>query len=321
MMEWHINDLSLVGNFSSSEVFIQAVNGLLEVRSKNPLLKAKLYCSKSLHVCEVIQNITFSQAVYSTNDQKTIRLVLAWVTKSGPFWDDSRQENQDDYFEYCTYDVTDQGLGEAARRKLAGTDAHTFSFKGFLMNFEKEKLAVQHGLTEQPIGFIEIHNFWDLNQILELLEHEKTYSCWQDVYNEVLNRFEGLIFLDDVIEKLKPFPFSTQVAKRIFELLDVLNTLYLESDDTGKLSQHGLDILNTYFVGEKAWFTDESATNKVNFKYEMSFSDPENINSKIFCPWHGKIKSPQIRIHFQWPRPEGQKKIKVLYIGPKITKK
>jgi len=321
MMEWHINDLSLVGNFSSSEIFIQAVSNLMKVRLKNPLLKENLYCSRSLHLCEVIPNTTFSQAVYGTNDKEFKQLVLEWVTKSGPFWDDSRQANQDDYFEYGTYDVTDQGLGEAARRRLASIDARTFSFESFLMDFKKEKLAVQHGLTEQPIGFVEIYNFWDLNQILEILEHEKIYSCWQDVYDEIMHRFEGLILLNGLMDELMPFPFNNQVAKRILELLNILDSMCTESDESGKLSQHGLDIHENHFVGTKAWFTDESNTNKDKFRTEMTFPDPVNVEDKIFCPWHGKIKNPQIRIHFQWPRPEGQKEIKVVYIGPKITKK
>lgn len=52
----------------------------------------------------------------------------------------------------------------------------------------------------------------------------------------------------------------------------------------------------------------------------MTFSDPSPTGKKLFCPWHGKIKTPQFRIHFEWPRPAGQREIKVVYIGPKITK-
>jgi hypothetical protein len=52
----------------------------------------------------------------------------------------------------------------------------------------------------------------------------------------------------------------------------------------------------------------------------MSFVDPENPAKKFFCPWHGKIQTPQFRIHFEWPIPAHQQRLKVLYIGPKITK-
>ena len=104
-------------------------------------------------------------------------------------------------------------------------------------------------------------------------------------------------------------PFSSLVTKRIFELLDVLNCIVNETDGSGGVSEAGLQILNDHFVGEKAWFTDESDTNKRAFKYAMTFPDMNNPDGeKLFCPWHGKIKTPQIRIHFEWPRPKGQKR-------------
>ncbi len=31
------------------------------------------------------------------------------------------------------------------------------------------------------------------------------------------------------------------------------------------------------------------------------------LNGSLLCPWHGKIKTPQFRIHFEWPRPAGQR--------------
>jgi hypothetical protein len=75
------------------------------------------------------------------------------------------------------------------------------------------------------------------------------------------------------------------------------------------------------FMGEKAWFTDEGGRNKTNFRKEMTFCDPEDTSRNIFCSWHGKINiSYPIRIHFSWPITAEQRKIKVVYIGPKITK-
>jgi hypothetical protein len=41
---------------------------------------------------------------------------------------------------------------------------------------------------------------------------------------------------------------------------------------------------------------------------------------KIFCTWHGKVKTPQYRIHFSWPI-SAVAPLYVVYIGPKITKR
>ena len=46
----------------------------------------------------------------------------------------------------------------------------------------------------------------------------------------------------------------------------------------------GNELYNKHFVGEKAWFTDESKKNKDNFRKEMTFPDPEDTSQKIFCP-------------------------------------
>jgi hypothetical protein len=35
---------------------------------------------------------------------------------------------------------------------------------------------------------------------------------------------------------------------------------------------------------------------------------------------HGKISHRYFRLHFEWPVPSGAEQIKVLYIGPKLTK-
>ncbi|AFZ15718.1 hypothetical protein Cri9333_4963 (plasmid) [Crinalium epipsammum PCC 9333] len=319
-MEWHINDLSLDGQFPDSQSFCSVLEDLLKRRNSDPTFRSQLYCSRLLHLRLVTPVANLRQAVCEKNDNDFKKLVLNWVTKSGPFWDDNRQPNQDDYFECQSRDVTDQGLGEASRRKLAGIDSGVFSFQGSSLQFTISPLLVQQGLSEDPLDVIHVDNCWNLEELVKLIQESKTYSCWQDVYVEIKPQFEGLLISDTAIDCLLPVPFSQQVRKRIFELLHVLNQLVMESDIDGQLSQTGIELLNEHFMGKKAWFTDESETNKSNFKQEMTFPDPDDKNKKIFCSWHGKIKTPQIRIHFEWPRSQGQNKIKVVYIGPKLTK-
>jgi hypothetical protein len=116
-------------------------------------------------------------------------------------------------------------------------------------------------------------------------------------------------------------PFSTYVAAQIIKRLDILSQIVNESNENGGLTETGIILLDNHFVGQKAWFTDESTDNKISYKKDMTFSDPSDASKRIFCPFHGKIKSQQIRIHFEWPRPKNQREIKIVYIGPKITKK
>ena len=321
-MEWHINDLSLDGQFADPQAFRLALEPLLHLRSRDPLLKDRLYCSRRLHECEVTPRFDLKKAVRATGDRIYIRLVLEWTQKAGPFWDDSRQSNEDDYFEYEGVDVTDQGLGEAARRRLVEIAANTFSFP--LADFKKSPLTVQHGLIEEPIGFIDVYNYWGIDHLETALESGREFRNWNDVREEIVRRFDQLIFASDVIENLLPVPFSKPVKERIFGLLRILNQLALSRDGRGKLSQEGEEILRNYFTGactgKTPLFRPESEDNKRNFKNDLTFEDPSNHSKSLFCHWHGKIQTPQIRIHFEWPSPAGQRGIKVVYIGPKVTK-
>ena len=319
-MNLYLNDLSLTGQFVDARSFREALEPLLRLRHRDSVLKDSLYCSRTLCTRQVTKIHNLQQAVMKTPDRLFISQVLGWFAKSGPFWENKRQPNEDDYFEYENCDVTDQGLGEAARDIIAEIAASAFSFRGSLIECEKTPLLVRQGLVEDPISTIKIDNHWRIEQLLEALQAAKTYKSWQDVFCEINLRFDGLVFPNNVIEPLLSMPFSKQVTKRIFELLHVLNELVSENNSTAERSDSGKELWNNHFVGKKAWFTDESSTNKSKFKQEMTFRDPEDSGKKIFCPWHGKIKTPQIRIHFQWPPPKGQNRIKVVYIGPKITK-
>ena len=317
-MEWYINDLSLSGQFANPQAFRFALEPLLQLRRRDPTLQSRLYCSRLLHERRVTAVADLKNAVRATGDKTYIRLVLEWTAKAGPFWDDDRQFNEDDYFEYQGTDITDQGLGEAARRRLVGNEANTFSFS--LADFEASPLTVQHGLAEEPFGFINVINHWTIQQLETALESCRLLNSWNDVQVEINRRFGQLIIAANVMAPLSATPFSKYAASRIFILLDVLNRLVDESDENGELTHAGIALYDTYFVGERALFSDESARNKVKFEHDMTFSDPGDVNTKIFCPFHGKIKPQLIRIHFEWPRPTGQRNIKIVYIGPKITK-
>ena len=123
-MEWHVNDLSLAGQFATPHEFKAALEPLLQLRSREQNLRDKFFCSRSLVSRPVTSSANLQQAVLATGDKSFCQLTLAWMAK-GPFWDDSRLFHENDYFEYDGHDVTNQGLGEAARRRrrpAAGTD-------------------------------------------------------------------------------------------------------------------------------------------------------------------------------------------------------
>jgi len=109
-------------------------------------------------------------------------------------------------------------------------------------------------------------------------------------------------------------------------ILDTLNRLKTCFDADGQRTAEGNAIYQNFFTGKKekkgrgALFSDSSEGEKSKFKQEMTFRHPENPDTSIFCPWHGKVQTPQLRVHFSWPV-RADEALYVVYIGPKITKK
>lgn len=320
MTEWHINDLSIDGQFHDSEALRAALEPLLITRVRHKLLRDRLYCSRLLAQRPASAGMALIHLV-GRCPQAFRAQALVWLANSGPFWDDDRQTNPDDYFEHREFDVTDQGLGEAARRRIGGRDAQTFSFNGGPMNFAETPLDVDHGLREDRIGRVPVPNCWSADELGRVVESIRpSATSWRDLRQQIAEAFPELIFSEEIEGQLRAHPFSRGIADRVLELLRVLQQLVRETGENDALSLAGVELLNNHFVGEKGWFSDESDGNKVKFKAEMTFKDPADGSVRIFCPWHGKIKISQFRIHFEWPRPPGQKAIKVVYIGPKITR-
>lgn len=315
-MEWHLNDLSLSGQFTSPSAFRAALEPLLQMRRKRQDLRARLFCSRLLYLRPVTHALNVQQTISATNDPTFKRLALEWFANGGPFWEDVRTTNPNDYFEFEGEDVTDQGLGESARRRLEEIAAAAFSFP--LERFATTPLQVQHGLREEPLGYVQIANSW----VAEELETFRSTSVgnWKEMIETAQMRMDQLVFSTEIGDQLGPQPFEASIADRVLHLLQVLQDLATETQADSSRTAAGMKLYETYFTGKAPAFTDESETNKKDFKSELTFEDPSHAGDRLFCPWHGKISRRYFRIHFEWPRPAGQREVKVTYIGPKITK-
>ncbi|MEZ5831095.1 MAG: hypothetical protein R3D05_07935 [Dongiaceae bacterium] len=320
-MRWYVNDLSVQGQFPSSKAFNDALKDLLSLRQKS-LLRNGIYCTRDvLRWRPIGGDHTVADAIRLAD--RDFRIVaLQWLDKFGPFVEEDRQREDEDYFEYEGIDVTNQGLGEAARRIRHQQLAGSFSFIGGEMDFAHDELPVDHGLPEDRLGRIVIPNAWTTEAMYSgTLQRMATPASWTDLLKYTRVRFEQLLIPDEAVETLLHQEFRNGACKSIIDLLVVLDEFMTNRRPDGRVTKRGREILDQYFVGENAWYSDESRKNKVDFVTKMTFPDPENRNNGITCFWHGKIQTPQLRIHFEWPVPVGQRILKVLYIGPKISKR
>lgn len=319
-MKWFVNDISLQGQFGSDHEFLGMLKNLLRLRHKSPALTERLHCSRNLHEAVVTPLSNFREAVQKSADQTLKRAVLEWVASKGPFWDDSRTANADDYFELNGIDATNTGAGEAARQLIMGADASTYSFEGG--GFDYSPLCLNHGLPEEPLGQWDVANVWTCEQLLAAANNsEEPPRNWEQAIERARLRFDRLAISPYVVDNLRGEPYSPYVVERIFELLRVLQEFVESRNADGTYSEETYRLMNDHFSGQKSWFSGESEGNENDFKERLTFKDFDGSNRSHFCPWHGKIKTPQFRIHFPWPLDSSQRELKIFYIGPKITKR
>jgi hypothetical protein len=320
-MRIFLNDLSL-RDLPSAEVLRTVVLAILKARQSRRFARS-FFCSRHTgNIVALAGEPLLNSVRHIPRDERTA--FIGWLAKSGPFLDDERIETDDDDLYYLfDDDVTDFGPGEAARQRQRGNDARMFSFVHAPgSQYDVPVVAVVQGLPDEPLAEIPVPNFTSMDAARGAIEEaEEEPSNWSELLEVARDTYPNLKIGDYCDLVLAPLPFYPAVSRRALELLRVLQQIVLETNPRGPMSEAGMQLYQAHFVRKKAWFTDESDGNKIEFATEMTFPDPDDSKKSIQCFWHGKIKTPQFRIHFEWPMALGSKTLKVCYIGPKISKR
>ncbi len=317
-MEILLNELSLYGQFTSIHDFLQAIRSMMNMRNTMQKFGRELYCHRSVAQAQVTPRESMQQAVQQF-DSNERRVVMAWLTQHGPFWEDDRIHSANEYLEYQGQVVTDTALGEAAIRSFKGSVCNTLSLIPSNWMFTPIPVVWQH--DDKSSDTIEITNYWDINTLKSALKAAAPpIKSWEQLNVTMRNHCTSLTFSDECFESLKGTPFIKSAAEHILTRLKKLDKYKSCFDEHGQRTPEGDRIYQDHFTGDKAWFTDSSESEKNNFKSELTFPDPINKNEYLFCPWHGKINTPKMRVHFSWPISHN-KPLHVVYIGHKLTKK
>lgn len=313
-----LNEYSLHGQFKSIREFVPSLKEILKCRDEINKSGYHLYCGREISNRYVLDNESFQTCVMKMRQAPDIkRTVMLWISKEGPFWNDLREHSADDYFECNGEDIiTDTSLGEAAFRIANNRNSSTVSF--FPSKYETTPLRVTWFKAEGDKQLIQILNFWTFDTLRKYLGQQKTpIKSWSELINRSKSDFPHLTFSDDLSDFLKAEPFNSSIAKRVTELLEILNTLKTCFDAQGKMTKEGNEIRQKYFRKKDPVFSDESDSNKNDFEKDLTFNNPDG--DPIFCPFHGKIRHRQFRLHFSWPIKYNEP-LYIAYIGPKITK-
>ncbi len=279
----------------------------------------ELQCHRNVKNIPVTPNLTIPQVIKHL-DVNSRRVLMQWLTRHGPFWEDFRQHAGGDWLEYNGEIITDTAVGEAAYCLFHGIDRALVSIDPSYWLISP--LSVDwHDHDSGFVKSINIQNYWDANNLEQYLAAVPApLRSWKDLEAVARRRYPDLTFSKDSFKPLKGYPFGKGPAERLLSRLAVLYYLKRCSDKDGRMTPEGLAIHQKHFTGAKSWFSDSSATEKSEFMNDLTFRHPANPGEFLFCTWHGKVKTPQLRIHFSWPI-QADTPLYIVYVGPKITKR
>ena len=316
-MDLLVNDLSVHEQFHDIESFGKALARLMTMRNVARRLGREVHCQRAVLAINPIPGVPMQQAIGRIADKNVQRAVMIWLTQGGPFWDDLRQHDADDWLEFRGKIVTDTAVGEAAFRTLHSIECGLVSVSPSDWEFSPVEV-VWHRRSEDQAAAVE--NWYESAELeRRLLGAASPVRSWVDLRNVSINRFRHLNFADNCFEPLHGVPFAKSSADRLLVLLDILDRLRDSFDDTGGLTTAGKQIRQDYFTGDKALFSDSSHGEKSKFRDELTFPHPNDAARVLFCTWHGKERHLNLRLHFSWPI-ASDKPVYVVYAGPKITR-
>lgn len=315
-VDFLVNDLSMAGQFHDIQSFRGAVGHVMKIRDEIQRLGSSLYCHRKLAYAQVSAEFAMQQAVQRLPMPERLAL-MQWLTKHGPYWEDARLHAADDWLEVNAGIVTDTAVGEAAICRFRGLARELVSFDPSDWCCTPINVTWVHNVVASES--ISIPNHWTIATVQTCLAANPIrINSWKSLAEHVVRACTRLTFAENAFEPLDSRPFVPGAAERIQVLLHTLHKFKGCFNDDGDRTAEGHSLYTDHFTGDKAWFSDSSYTEKNKFKQDLTFPHPDAPNEKLFCTWHGKVKTPQYRIHFSWPV-RNDTPLYVVYVGPKIT--
>ncbi len=310
-MELMLNELSVHEQFASQSMLRDAFARIMTIRNIARRFGREVYCHRSAWYRAVSPGTLLVQML----SREQLSAAKLWLTRQGPFWDDAQHHDPNDLFE-CQGDiVTEAGLAEAAYCTNIGLDRRMVSFTPSL--WEYTPLTVTWWRGDALFTNVELKNYWDAPRLeSDLRLADPAIDSWRKLETLSRGRFHNLNFTPGSFDPLDGQPFAPGAAGRILSRLEVLDRLWA----AGRGTSLGQQLYEDYFMGDRAWFSDSSDTEKRDFKQALTFPSPDDEGGSLFCTWHGKVNNPPYRIHFSWPIPAGGQ-IYIVYVGLKITRR
>lgn len=316
MTQFFLNDASLHGQFSTLADLIDSLLQIFNMRSVLNRSGYRLEVNRLLAARQAIDNQTFREVIGRDNNRERKRSILIWIDRDGPFWDDPLNHSLEEYFECENYLVTETALAEACSLAELSLSVSVLSLSP--SNFLQNPLHVVWRARKDGDRSWPIQNFISELPLAEYLQSiSKPLNSWEELLDWVNSNCPSLL-LSPAIPSQLPTSFYSNVAQRAQVLLLALNEINtaIQNNDVERFEE----LRHLWFEGKNARLTDSSDSEKEEFKKKLTFTNPVT-GQDILCGWHAKIKTPQYRIHFEWPKHSPDDALFIAYIGPKLTKR
>ena len=319
-MEFFANEMSIHRQFHDLPTFEEALGRLMGMRGVARRFGRDVYCHREFVVKEPVPGIPMLEVAQRLAVDKR-RALLSWLTHHGPFWDDIRRHDADDWLECRGEIVTDSAIGEAAYRTMHGVECALISATPSDWDYSPVEVSWSREEEGQDDRTATIEN-WRDSVALEarLQDAAPPIRSWRDLEDVAKARFRSLTIVDRCFEPLAGVSFAKSAADRFLVLLEILNRLAKAFDACGVPTSESTAIYRDYFAGEKALFTDSSDSEKNQFRGRLAFPHPDRPGESLSCTWHGKVSRMTPRLHFSWPI-RADEPVYVVYAGPKLTKR
>lgn len=311
-MEFFFNELSIHNQFQSEDDFKAAVSQFRSCRDDITAAGFKFYLHRNL-LNRPALGTSFRKGIQRCFTSQQVRALMNWFSKDGYFLPDDAYAEMNDCFT-CRFqgnngkenrDVSDSGLAECVFRKMNESAVRSVSLEASEYNWSPVTV------TLEGYGETDVINYFTQHLLVTCLDDlQSVISSW----SVLLDRIEQLseVSVESyVLDRLTANPFSENVANGLYVCARVLSDMA-----TAVSLDEFNELFTNYCTGENARFSDSSKNEREKFKSDLSF---DVDGEKSLCPYHGKVKIQQYRLHLA-ERPAFERPARVVYIGPKLTK-
>ncbi len=311
-MDFFFNELSVHDQFQTQADFKTAVNQFRKYRSTVTNAEFRMYIHRNILERPVLGR-SFRWGIQTCFNRQQIQTLMNWLNKDGVFLPDDAYAEAEDHFtcyfpedaDEESWNVTDSALAECAFRKMNDEDACSISLEHSKFNWSPIKVILEQ------FGEIEVKNDYTEQHLTRRVESLlPAISSWTVLLDRI-QQLPAVSAEDYVLDSLLASPFAGNVAAGLY----VCATALSEMATASSLEQFN-ELYAKYATGGKARFSDSSNDEKKFFASTLTF---EVDGVKHLCPYHGKVKIQQYRMHLA-DRPAFQRLARIVYVGPKLTK-